>query len=73
MFEHKNQQTTNVRLSVGDIVLKQVHSCKFLGVHIDDKLTRGRSTHCEHLLKKLNSGLYNLAMSKNVPLEYQVV
>ena len=53
-----------IKISVNDIIIPQVTSCKFLGVYIDQNMTW--NTHVEHLHNIITTNLHLLRGSKNM-------
>ena len=45
----------NIEVKIGDSKLQYVEEVKFLGLHIDNKLSM--NTHFEHIVKKIKSGI----------------
>ena len=53
-----------IKISVNDIVIPQVTSCKFLGIYIDQNMTW--NTQVEHLHNRITTNLHLLHGSENV-------
>lgn len=64
LFSKHQTRPPDMVLSIGDEVLKQVNSTKFLGLHIDDCLKWDK--HIEHCRKKISSGIYAMNVSKHI-------
>jgi len=61
VFGNNNQADHN--LTIDDVPLERVHTTKFLGVHIDEKLEWNH--HIDHVKKKVSSGIYAMKVVKH--------
>lgn len=66
IFKSKNCKCHNHpdTLQLGNQIIHRLHSTKFLGIFIDDKLDW--TDHIQHVVKKVASGVYALNAAKNI-------